>query len=204
MPGYRHFLQSRLGIKDNVDSFIEQWFMQQRKFVFGSEYLPFREMLQKSLKLAVEKNRIALPNAIENEDFLSIFSKIEPFPEVPAALRNLKNKAKVNILTNSDGYMLAPILPKLGVHFDMVLSAETLRAYKPNRQAYQRALDALAVPIEEILFVSGTPWDIKAAENFGFASAFVERRVLPPEAKPPAKYTLKNLGELVRIVTDAD
>jgi len=204
MPGYRSFLQSRLGIKEDAGSFIEQWFMQQRKIVFKGEYLPFREVLKKSLKMVAEKNRIALPNAMEYEDFLGIFSKIEPFPEVPAVLRNLKAKAKIGIITNSDGYMLAPILPKLGVQFDVVLSAETIGAYKPSHLAYQRALDALAVPMEEILFVSGTPWDVKAAGEFGFASAFVDRRAMPSKSKPSVKYMLKNLDELVGIVADAD
>ena len=204
MPGYRHFLQSRLGIKGNADPFIEQWFVQQRKFVFSGEYLPFRQVLQESLKLASEQNQVALPSAIENEDFLGIFSRIEPFLEVPAALYNLKRKAKMGIITNSDGYMLAPILPKLGVQFDMMLSAETIGVYKPGRQAYQRALDALAVPMEEVLFVSGTPWDAKAAREFGFASAFVERHAIAPESRPSAKYIVKDLGELAGIIANAD
>ena len=202
MPGYRHFLQSRLGIKDDVDSFIEQWSIQQRKIVFGGKYLPFREVLRKSLKLTVEKNRMALPNTIEDEDFLDIFSNIKPFPEVPAALRNLKKKAKIGIITNSDGYMLTPFLPKLGVQIDMLLSAETIRKYKPNRQAYQQALDALSVPMQEILFVSGTPWDVKAAVDFGYTVAFIERHAILPEINNVAKYTLKNLSELIRIVNN--
>jgi 2-haloacid dehalogenase len=202
MPGYRHFLQSRLGIKGDANSFIKQWFLQQRRIVFSGEYIPFREVLQKSLKLAAGKSNISLPDTIENEDFLGIFSNIGPFPEVPAALRNLKKKARLGILTNSDAYMLAPILPRLGVQFDAVLSAESIKAYKPNRQAYQRALDSLAAPLEEILFVSGTPWDAKAAGEFGFAAAFVKRRALQPDAGPSAKYSIKDLGELARIMAD--
>jgi len=97
--------------------------------------------------------------------------------------------------------MFAPILPKLGIQADVVISAESVRSYKPNKQNYQKALDVLAVPIDEILYVSGTPWDVKAAVNFGFTVAFVERQTLASESKPAAKYTIKDLNELVRIIT---
>jgi len=204
IPAYSRFLHLRIGIEENIDSFIRQWFIQQRKIISAGEYQPFREVLRKSLMLASEKEGVALPHGIENEDFLGLFSNIEPFPEVPKVLRGLKEKAKIGILTNSDDYALATILPKLGVQADIMISAEAVQSYKPNRQNYQKAVESLALPVLEILYVSGTPWDVKAAESFGFKVAFVERHALPPESKPAARYIIKDLNELVQIVLEDD
>jgi len=204
IPAYKRFLQLNLGLKDDADSFIGKWFVQQRKIVFGGEYMTFREVMRDSLKLAAEKDRIPVPAGLENEDFIEIFSNIKPFPEVPSALSALKKKLRLGVLTNSDSYMLAKVLPKLGVRMDMVLSAESIRSYKPNRKNYQAALDGFAVPLPEILFVSGTPWDVKTAGDLGFTVAFIERNASHSEPEPMAKYVVRDLTELVKIITSVD
>jgi len=59
--------------------------------------------------------------------------------------------------------------------FDAILSADEIRALKPQRQAYAYAASALGVPLREIRLVAAHGWDIAGALAAGCNAAFVRR-----------------------------
>jgi 2-haloacid dehalogenase len=63
-----------------------------------------------------------------------------------------------------------------------LLSGGLVRAFKPDPAVYQMALAVLEVEARDVLMVAAHPWDLRAAAEQGFATAYVAR----PGAEAPA------------------
>jgi len=82
-----------------------------------------------------------------------------------------------------------------------VLSADRVRAHKPDPRAYAMALDAFGLPRAEILFVSFADWDGAGAEWFWYPTFWVNRIAAPPEEiAPPADGAGPDLAALAAFV----
>ena len=59
--------------------------------------------------------------------------------------------------------------------WDCILSAELVRAYKPDPRVYQLTAQLLALQPREVLMVAAHPDDLLAAQVQGLRTAFVPR-----------------------------
>ena len=82
-------------------------------------------------------------------------------------------------------------------HIPEILSVDAIRIYKPRREVYAMAADALRLLPADIAFVSSNRWDVMGATAFGFTCVWVNRANLPDEYPefPPAK-VVRDLGAL--------
>ena len=55
----------------------------------------------------------------------------------------------------------------IGAPFRSVVTAESARFYKPDPRMYCAGVEALGVPAGEVLFVAGSPRDIRGAVSAG-------------------------------------
>ena len=62
-----------------------------------------------------------------------------------------------------------------GLPWDDVLSAESVRRYKPDPAVYRMAVDRLRLPPGEIMMVAAHKYDLEAAAALGLRTAFVPR-----------------------------
>ena len=102
------------------------------------------------------------------------------FDDTPASLQYLKRHYKLVILSNVDRASFRLSLPKLGVEFDAVLTAEEIGSYKPDRRNFRYMMDKLAemgVPKERILHTAQSLFhDHVPAKELGLATAWINRR----------------------------
>jgi 2-haloalkanoic acid dehalogenase type II len=121
------------------------------------------------------------------------------FPDSSAALKRLKARYKLCILSNVDRASFAHSNKKLGVEFDLVVTAEDVGSYKPNLNHFHRAFESLAamgVARADILHVAQSlHHDHVPAKRLDLPSVWINRRatrggwgatVPPPEAVAPA------------------
>lgn len=100
----------------------------------------------------------------------------EPFPDTAEALRRLKEKFKLVIISNIDDDLFALTAPKLGVEFDAVVTAQQVGAYKPSKRNFEQALESIGEPVEAVLHVAQSLYhDIQPAKGLGFATVWVNR-----------------------------
>lgn len=100
-----------------------------------------------------------------------------PHPEVPAALRGLREQYKLAIFTNSDDDLIAPTVSGIGVPFDYVITAEQAGAYKPSRQLFEYGYRTMGVSPDETVHVAmGVYWDMQARHELGLRGIWVNRR----------------------------
>jgi 2-haloacid dehalogenase len=62
-----------------------------------------------------------------------------------------------------------------GIPWDLILSAELARHYKPDREVYLTAVGLLELKPEEVMMCAAHSSDLTAARSFGLRTAFIHR-----------------------------
>ena len=103
-----------------------------------------------------------------------------PFQDSPAALRTLKRHYKLVILSNVDRASFARSNERLGVEFDLIVTAQDVGSYKPDSRNFEAVLARLAeigVPRSRVLHVAQSLYhDHVPAKQLGLASVWINRR----------------------------
>jgi len=131
------------------------------------------------------------------------------FDDTPAALAYLKQHFQLAILSNIDHASFAGSRARLGVNFDVVVTAEDVGAYKPEHAGFERLFAELArlgVERGSILHVAQSLYhDIEPANAIGLACVWVNRRhgregrgaTPAPVGEPSPTATVPDLAALV-------
>lgn len=105
----------------------------------------------------------------------------KPWPDTLAALRQLKTRFRLAIISNVDDDLFAGTRPQLEVELDEVITAEQAKAYKPSMRIFELALSRIAAPAHRVLHVGQSIYhDVIPAQALGLATAWVNR----PSARP--------------------
>lgn len=114
-----------------------------------------------------------------------------PFPDTVAALRQLKSKFKIAILSNIDDDLFAKTAPKLGIEFDHIITAAQARAYKPSLQVFRLAQSRIGVSPGQWLHAGQSIYhDVVPARSLGVSTVWVNR----PSVRPGAGAARKASG----------
>ena len=156
-----------------------------------------------ALDYALDAHGVAEPGL--KDEIMSLYLKLEAYPEVVAALEAVKAKSKLTaILSNGSPSMLDSAVRHAGLEklFNMVLSVEDVGIYKPSRRVYRHAMQKLQIhDAASVCFVSANTWDAQGAAQFGFQSVRVDRFGLKDDRIPGRPAALiKDLSELVEMV----
>ena len=109
---------------------------------------------------------------------MELYLTLEPFPEVPSVLRQLKAAGlRTAILSNGSPRMLESAVKAAGLEglLDPILSVEAVGVYKPHPTVYQLPVDRLGVPVRAIAFQSSNAWDAHAASAMGMQVVWCNR-----------------------------
>ena len=101
----------------------------------------------------------------------------EPFPDTVPALKRLKSRYKLAVLSNIDDDLFALTAPKLGVELDCVVTAQQAQSYKPSLHNFELLLDRLGIDKGRLLHVAESLYhDVVPAHSLGIATVWVNRR----------------------------
>jgi 2-haloacid dehalogenase len=136
---------------------------------------------------------------------MDAYLKLQCWPEVPAALRALKEAGiRIAFLSNMTPQLLEAGIrnSKLDGVFDHVLSTDRVKAYKPDPRAYQMGVDAFGLKRQQILFAAFAGWDAAGARSFGYPTVWVNRQNQPgEELGVPLNATCANVDGIVALLT---
>lgn len=123
--------------------------------------------------------------------------QLDPWPDSVSALDRIATRFPVIGLSNASRRALTRINAHARLRWHQALSAEDVRAYKPQPEVYQLAITTLGFPPERLLMVAAHAWDLRGAQAAGMRTAYVER----PVGDPPASGDVfdlhaASLGEL--------
>ena len=171
----------------------------------GGEYRSYRKILQFVMQrigsrhsFALHENEInALPDSLK---------KWPPFPDTIEALKRLKARYKLAVISNTDDDLFAETARVLEVPFDFVITAEQARSYKPSPNNFELALRRIGLPKQKILHCAQSIYhDIVPTRELGIANVWVDRRserkgtgaTIPARETPDLRVTsLKELADM--------
>jgi 2-haloacid dehalogenase len=146
------------------------------------EYLRYRDVLQSVVRGFGERLGF-LPTDAEVRSLPESLANWQPFPDTVAALRKLKSRYQLAVLSNVDDDLLATSAPKLGVAFDNIITAQQAGCYKPCMRMFKLAEDRIGVNREQWLHVGQSIYhDVIPAQSLGIATVWVNRRSPRPGA----------------------
>ncbi len=147
-----------------------------------AEYLRYRDVLQSVVRGFGERLGF-LPTEAEVRSLPESLANWQPFPDTVAALRKLKSRYQLAVLSNVDDDLFATTAPKLGVAFDNIITAQQAGCYKPCMRMFQLAEDRIGVSREQWLHVGQSIYhDVIPAQSLGIATVWVNRRSPRPGA----------------------
>jgi 2-haloacid dehalogenase len=101
--------------------------------------------------------------------------RLAPWPDSLEGLRRLRGRRRIVALANGNYALLRDLAAVVGLPWDEILSAESVRRYKPDPAVYRMAVDRLHLAADEIMMVAAHKYDLEAAAAAGLRTAFVPR-----------------------------
>jgi 2-haloacid dehalogenase len=119
--------------------------------------------------------------------------QLRAWPDFPAALEKLRRHRPVVSFTMLPTALVMDVSRSNGISWDAIISCQMIGVYKPNPQAYHTAALWLGMAPENILMVACHNFDLNAAQDAGFKTAFVRRPdewgpAGPPDPQPNRTY----------------
>jgi 2-haloacid dehalogenase len=104
-----------------------------------------------------------------------IWHRLQPWPDSVEGLHQLKQHFTIVTLSNGNLSLLANMAKNAGLPWDLILSAEVFRHYKPDPETYLGVAATFDVKPEEVMLVAAHKDDLVAAHALGLQTAFIER-----------------------------
>jgi 2-haloacid dehalogenase len=133
------------------------------------------DLHRESLLKLLEQNGVRGLAPHEVEHLNTIWHRLAPWPDVIEGLLRLKRRYIIGTLSNGNVGLLTRLAKSGGLPWDVILGAETARAYKPQPEAYARTAMYLNLKPAELMLVAAHNDDLAAASAVGLRTGFVVR-----------------------------
>jgi 2-haloacid dehalogenase len=104
-----------------------------------------------------------------------VWHRLVPWPDVVSGLQKLKTQFTLVTLSNGNLGLLANMAKNANLPWDLILSAEVFRHYKPDPETYLGVAQTFDIPPSEVMLVASHKDDLAAAHACGLQTAFIER-----------------------------
>lgn len=170
------------------------------------DYHPYRDILG----IVMRQLSIELEFRLEDNQLNQLANSIKdwpPFPDTVAALKKIKNKFRLGIISNIDNDLFVASNRLLNIDFDYIVTAQQAQAYKPSLKVFEYAFDHIDIPSDRILHVAQSLYhDIEPCGQLGLKAVWVNRRkdksssgaTPPSDVKPD--WEVSDLSELTAML----
>jgi 2-haloacid dehalogenase len=143
----------------------------------AGRYVPFTDIASAVMKMMADTRHIEIDDR-DKRELTENFSTMPPYPEVPAALRKLRD-AGFRLFTLTDNLLEVQTrqLEHAGIVdlFERRFSADGVKRHKPSRQAYAYVERELAVEPARLCLIACHTWDTLGAVAAGWEAALIKR-----------------------------
>ena len=122
-----------------------------------------------------ESGGIAGFSDAEREELTLAWQRLKPWPDVVPGLTRLKTAFTLATLSNADVSAVVNMSKRANLPWDAIFAAEMAGVFKPDPAIYRMAATYLGLEPAEIMMVASHKYDIRAAGDLGFRTAFVAR-----------------------------
>ncbi len=169
----------------------------------GGRYLEYRRVLRRVMAMIGVKLEIQFTES-EMNCLVNTLGSWPVFLDTRDALRSMKSRYKLAIISNVDDDLFAPTADALGVELDAVVTAQQCGSYKPDHRNFRTALERMGIEKDRWLHIGESLYhDIAPANELGIASVWVNRghgkaggATRPTDATPDMEF--RDLATLAR------
>jgi 2-haloacid dehalogenase len=163
--------------------------------------LSYREVLARCLTAVAAIEGLEVPKGQENA-LADSLPRWPPFPEVRAALAELRERGwRLAILSNTDPDLLDSSVQRIGVPFDLLLTAREAGSYKPAPGHWERFFASTGCERERHVHVAASLFhDIEPCARMGLAAVWINR--MDQASEVPRAGELTDLGALAQALDD--
>jgi 2-haloacid dehalogenase len=150
----------------------------------GPDWRRYREVLTDGLARAAQRERIELSDGAEDV-FVTVWPDMPVFEDAGPALAALRDQGwRLAFLTNCDDDLFATTRPRLPVPFDLWVTAQEVRSYKPDLPHFRTFAEKTGATNANWIHV-GNSWvhDVFPATRMGLRTVWVDRDLTGHPAK---------------------
>jgi 2-haloacid dehalogenase len=111
----------------------------------------------------------------EKQHLNLVWHRLNPWPDTVRGLTLLKSKFTIVTLSNGNLGLLANMAKNASLPWDLILSAEVFRHYKPDPETYLGVAEIFDLPPHDVMLAAAHKDDLLAARQCGLQTAFIER-----------------------------
>jgi 2-haloacid dehalogenase len=162
----------------------------------GPQWRPYRDILTDGLGLAARRTGVTV-KPDQAGTLAAAWPGMPVFPDVAEALGTLASFGwRLAILTNCDDDLFAATAASLPVSFEVVVTAEQVRSYKPDLGHFRKFAELTgATPANWIHVANSWVHDISPAARMGLRSVWVDR----DHTGHPAKFAERRVTTMRRL-----
>jgi 2-haloacid dehalogenase len=101
--------------------------------------------------------------------------RLDPWPDTVTGLTRLKSEFTIVTLSNGNLSLLANMAKHAQLPWDLILSAEVFRHYKPDPETYLGVAELFDLTAQDVMMVATHEDDLQAAQSCGLQTAYVHR-----------------------------
>ena len=135
----------------------------------------------------IVKFRLEGLSEAEKVDFNRVWHRLNPWPDSVEGLTRLKRRFVIAPLSNGNLSLLTEMGKHAQLPWDVILSTELVRHYKPDRETYLMAADFFDVTPADLMMVAAHEGDLDAAKALGLKTAYVHRPLEYGPARPSTR-----------------
>jgi 2-haloacid dehalogenase len=165
------------GDKSDMRLWFANLVMYSLALTLGGSYVPFTDIGAAVMKMLADTQGIKIGDA-DKKELKEKFSTMPPYPEVPAALRRLRDAGfRLFTLTNNLVEVQARQLEHGGIadFFERCFSVDSVKQYKPSPQTYAYVAKELGADPSQLCLVACHTWDTLGAVAAGWEAALIKR-----------------------------
>ena len=141
----------------------------------GGRYLEYRRVLRRVMSMIGIRLGVQFSES-EMNCLVDTIGEWPVFPDTIDALRAMKSRYKLAIISNVDDDLFAPSAAALGVELDAIITAQQCGGYKPDHKNFQVAIERMEVEKDRWLHIAESLYhDIAPANQLGVASIWINR-----------------------------
>lgn len=128
-----------------------------------------------NLDEVLDAYQITSLNTAARDELNQVWHRLTPWPDSVAGLTELRRQFSLCTLSNGNLSLLSDMAKNAGLPWDLILSAEVFKHYKPAPETYLGVCDVFSIDPSEMMMVAAHKDDLRAAKACGCQTAFIAR-----------------------------
>lgn len=183
--------------------FYNTWYYENALPMLRGPFKLYRDLLRDSLQDTL-RHYGATVNATDGNDFGDAMAQANPFPDTVEVLRELAKHFKLGIISNSQDDIVSHAVDRMENLFDVVLTAETTHAYKPNPALFELVLKEAGVDVSRTVHIAQSQYvDLPQSVPMGMRTIWINRNAQTLNPGTPAPHAelpdLRGVPALLKI-----